>query len=297
VRTEYVPALGRGPFDHIEDPVRYRESFLWTSRHYLYDAFQERAAALGLDVILDGWGGELGPTCWGLDYLVELAAGFRWIALAGELARARRRSGRNPIRLLGGKLLASLNPNTDFRPMVLFTAEFRQECAVRPGVGRRWPNQQRSQKELLRLFRHKHANVQTTWPPPPVPYSYPFVDKRVVEFCIAAPPRLKVRDGYERCLIRDTLDGILPRKIQRRTTKMPFAPDYYVRYNEQLDKAREFVAAIRPADPVRGIVDVERLKSMLVPVDPLVGKSEALISIPGTIYLILFLRQFAEFRS
>jgi hypothetical protein len=44
-------------------------------------------------------------------------------------------------------------------------------------------------------------------------------------------------------------------------------------------------------------VDVERLSRRLAPVDPLREDLDALISIPGTIYLIAFLRQFAEFRQ
>jgi len=77
---------------------------------------------------------------------------------------------------------------------------------------------------------------------------------------------------------------------------MPFAPDYFVRYNAQLPKARDFVAAIGARDPVRTIVDIDRLAKLLTPVDPVQGKWEALVSIPGTIYLIAFLRQFSEFR-
>jgi hypothetical protein len=60
--------------------------------------------------------------------------------------------------------------------------------------------------------------------------------------------------------------------------------------------ALEFVAAIRPNDPVRGIVDVERLRNMLVPVDTRIKSATARDQIPSTLYLINFLRQFSEFR-
>jgi len=297
IRMEYCTAPGRGPFDHIEDAGFFESSFIRSSRYYLYEAFQEAGAANSLDVILEGVGGELGPTCWGLDYFPELAVRLRWVTLARELARTRAVRGTHPIRLLGARLRRSLFPNRGFRPLLLFNAEFIRDCDARHVLVRHWPNHRRSQLELLWLFRQKHANGNLSWPPPPIPFAYPFIDKRVVEFCIAAPTRLKVRDGYERCLIRAALDKILPSRIQWRTDKKPFAPDYFVRYNEQLPGARDFVAQIRPSDPVRSVVDVERLSRRLAPVDPLREDLDALISIPGTIYLIAFLRQFAEFRQ
>jgi asparagine synthase (glutamine-hydrolysing) len=108
---------------------------------------------------------------------------------------------------------------------------------------------------------------------------------------------MDVREGYQRYPIRAALNGILPPKIQWRTDKIPFSPDYFVRYNAQLGMALEFVAAIRPNDPVRKIVDVEKLRRMLVPVDAAAKPAPARDEIPLTLYLINFLRQFSEFRA
>ena len=110
------------------------------------------------------------------------------------------------------------------------------------------------------------------------------------------PSDLCVRNGYNRYLIRGALDGILPRRVQWRTDKVPFSPDYFVRYNTQLGKAREFVAAIGPKDPVRSVIDVDRLWTMLQPVEPNSRSPIARDVVPGTIYAICFLRQFAEYR-
>jgi asparagine synthase (glutamine-hydrolysing) len=126
--------------------------------------------------------------------------------------------------------------------------------------------------------------------------SYPLLDKRVVEFCLSVPAKYKVRHGYRRYLIRRALNGILPPRIQWRTSKAPFSPDYFFRYNSQLQKAREFVAAVGIGDPIRSVVDINTLDRLLQ--RPLVadGDDAALSLIPATIYLICFLRQFADFR-
>jgi hypothetical protein len=122
------------------------------------------------------------------------------------------------------------------------------------------------------------------------------MDTRVLELCLSLPAELNVEGGYQRLLIRKALAGILPERIQWRTSKAPFSPDYFVRYNAQLGIAQDFVASIGGKDPVRSVVDVEHLKTVLQPVDPIAGSKAALSQIPSTIYAINFLRQFSEFR-
>ena len=148
----------------------------------------------------------------------------------------------------------------------------------------------------MRHWLEKHATRAALTVLRGTRYSQPLRDKRVFEFCVAAPGNLKVRNGYPRYLVRGALDGILPKKIQWRTSKHPFSPDYYFRYNAQLGKARDFVSAIGSSDPVRSIVDVERLGQLLQPAAPMAGSPEARDIVPQSIYLICFLRQFAEYR-
>jgi asparagine synthase (glutamine-hydrolysing) len=296
LRMEYIMAPGRGPFDFIEESWRSEITPLQTSRHFMYEAFDDAAAANGCDLILDGEGGELGPTCWGDGYYAQLAAGFRWITLASELLKRRAVSGRSPVRALGRDLMSVL-PRRVRRdvPIVLLANEFKDRRARTPTRALRWPSQRRTQLDLLRIWLRKHAVWAATSTSRRTRYAQPLRDKRVFEFCVAAPGSMKIRNGYPRYLVRGAMEGILPKKIQWRTDKLPFSPDYYLRYNAQLGKAREFVAAIRRNDPVRSVVDVERLGELVQPVDPAVGGAQSRDLVPGSIYLICFLRQFAEF--
>jgi asparagine synthase (glutamine-hydrolysing) len=298
IRMEYITAPGKGPFDFIEESGRCELTPLQTSRHFMYQAFDDAAAASGCDMILDGAGGEMGPTCWGDGYYVELAAGFRWITLAGELAKRRAVSGRSPVRVLGRDLMNVL-PDRQRReiPIVLLANEFKDHRARTPMRPFRWPSQRRSQLDLMGMWLRKHAVWAATGMQRRARYSQPLRDKRIFEFCVAAPGNLKIRNGYPRYLVRGAMEGILPKKIQWRTDKLPFSPDYYIRYNAQVGKAREFVAAIRGNDPVRSVVDVEQLSQLIQPVNPAVGGARSRDLVPGSIYLICFLRQFAEFRA
>ena len=136
---------------------------------------------------------------------------------------------------------------------------------------------------------------------PGIQRRFPLADIGLLEFCLAAPVHLKFKDGYNRYLIRGGLTGILPSKIQWRTSKEPFSPDYHLRYNRQKSIARNFIQAIKPNDPVREVVNVDNLEQLIQ--SDMVGSygntlanSAGLHLVPSGIYLITFLRQFSEFR-
>jgi len=60
-----------------------------------------------------------------------------------------------------------------------------------------------------------------------VEISYPFLDRRVLDFCLALPPEQRIRGGYSRAIERESLAGFLPTKICHRTSKATSDP--YIR--------------------------------------------------------------------
>ena len=296
VHIEYVTAPGRGPFDFLDTPHRFYASPMLSSTVYLYQECDRIARSLGARVVLGGEGGELGVSAWSERYYIELAFGFRWFTLGRELVKLRSVRSVSPIRFFGGELLRVLSPPRRREPYALLTPEFLREFQTR----RRWsinsPNQRRHHAELLRLWLGKHANGRGQTAFDLLPHSFPLLDKRVLEFCLSLPASLNVQDGYQRYMVRKAMEGVLPKRIQWRTGKTPFSPDYFVRFNSQLGMARDFVASIGKSDPVRSVVDVGLLARLLHPVDPLTGSQDARSRIPITIYTINFLRQFAEFQ-
>lgn len=298
VRIKYVTPTG-GPFDWIGDPARFETAFLRSSRGYVYDALESAAIAANANILLEGDGGEFGATNWGAPYFAELAVTGRWPSLVREMRALGRVEGSSPIRELMAQLGNFAAPYRHFRPQVLLRDDFVRSTAgssqmVRRGF--RLPNQRYQQRTELRGWLARTATRVSLFDSSRIHHSYPLLDKRVLEFCLALPGRYKVKDGYRRYLIRKTLDGILPRRIQWRTSKTPFSPDYYARYNSQLPRARQFMAEIGTGDPIRSVVDVGALNRLLQ--RPFVAGADfaALALIPTTIYMICFLRQFPEFR-
>ena len=54
----------------------------------------------------------------------------------------------------------------------------------------------------------------------------PFFDRRLVEFCLAIPPRLKLSQGRTRYIFRYAMEGVLPKEIQWRSTKANFMVNF-----------------------------------------------------------------------
>jgi asparagine synthase (glutamine-hydrolysing) len=302
VQIHYISAPGRGPFDSIENTAEFAVTPVRTSRFYLYDAFEDVAAAQNAQVVLKGSVGEFGPSAWAARYYVAQALRLRWVWLFRELRALRSVRKIPPVRYLASHLRKLLPVPLSGKPApsALFTRSFCDEWAPRrrlSGGSRRFDHGL-YQIDLIRASLRTHAHPQGWTNHGRVRTSRPWLDKRVLEFCLAVPPEMNVRGGYQRYLIRKALDGTLPKRIQWRTDKTPFSPDYDARYNSQLGKAREFVAAIGSKDPVRAVIDIDRLGSLLLqPVGPTgSGHRIARDVVPSNIYAICFLRQFAEFR-
>lgn len=54
----------------------------------------------------------------------------------------------------------------------------------------------------------------------------PFMDYRLVEFAFRLPRDLKLRDGYNKFILRQAMKGLLPERIVEQRTKLPFQAPY-----------------------------------------------------------------------
>lgn len=55
---------------------------------------------------------------------------------------------------------------------------------------------------------------------------HPFMDKRLIEFCLALPPEQKLNQGWSRFILRQALDSILPEAVQWRGGKTDMTPNF-----------------------------------------------------------------------
>jgi asparagine synthase (glutamine-hydrolysing) len=324
VKINYVTAPDKAPFDDLNDLFARYDSPVLTSRHYLYQAFKDAAADLGSHSILDGSGGELGATFHGDGCYAELFSNFRWRTLRRELILRKKLTGESLRYNFRANVINPLIPDflvklkkMDFQNEIspnavnVLTPEFVADSITnalpelkesRHLKNRVSPDHRINQHRNLLLVQRRAARMVGEFGNRAVEIKFPLMDKRLLEFCLAAPVDLKVRDGYNRYLVRAGLDKILPPAIQWRNSKEAFSPDYLRRYNRQRKQVIEFLAEIKKSDPVREIVDVERIKEwILLPVEDAAKNTHAAKIardyVPQAVYLIHFLRRFAEFRN
>lgn len=67
-------------------------------------------------------------------------------------------------------------------------------------------------------------------------YTYPLLDRRIVEFLVQVPVAHFYAGGLKRGLIRKAMLGILPEKIRLRMNKLPYSPADELIYNRDLSK-------------------------------------------------------------
>jgi asparagine synthase (glutamine-hydrolysing) len=55
---------------------------------------------------------------------------------------------------------------------------------------------------------------------------YPFLDRRLLEFCLAVPASQKLHRGWNRMIMRRAMKGILPEEIRWRGGKATLTPNF-----------------------------------------------------------------------
>ncbi len=319
INIHYINDSNTGFLDNIDKLQSEHTSAPLTSRHFLYDAFAREANTLGSRTILDGAYGELGPTHHGHGIYAEQLKNLNWLWLWRELNARKELVGESILHNLRYHTLKPFVPNqliykkrgeaellkiskqNIIAPTL--TDELVEKLRFQKNdLSRRFitpsHNHKLNQINVIKAIQHK-GNPRTIFDHGV--YRYPFKDLRIIDFALNTPVEYKIKNGYKRYMVRSGLDGILPKEIQWRNDKKAFSPDYFRKYNTQTGRAKTFLSEIPENDPVRKVVDIEKLKQWLeIPVSNTEKDKNtaniALHYLPQGIYLINFLRRFSEFQ-
>lgn len=205
---------------------------------------RRKAQGRSIRTLLSGWGGDEVVSSGSNGYAAELFWRGRWIRLARLIAARAKQltealgTGRPWRRALGllyrQVLLPSLPatlfqrwPGTRLGPLPGFDPRDPACIALQGQLSPPWQIQRPIGKraEMIRALTAGHLQDRIeTWAAQGaqdgIQYAYPLLDRRLIEFCLGAPPELFVHPSHSRGLFRAAMDGLLPENIRLASVKL-----------------------------------------------------------------------------
>ncbi len=214
--------------DDLDALVRDQEEPFPTTSIYAQWRVMKAAHAAGVTVLLDGQGAdELFGGYAGVEPVATAAAGPRAIVhalrrdpgQAPAIARALA-SGRVPAALARRERVRSASPYAthEVAAAAARLQPARGVVAHGDGLLRRELLHQTTVTSLPHLLRFADRDSMAH----SREVRLPFLDRRVAEFGLSAPPGLLVRDGVRKAVLRDALRGVVPDAILDRRDKVGF---------------------------------------------------------------------------
>lgn len=202
----------------------------------------------GVRVLLDGTDGDT-TISHGIAYLTEMVRNWQWIELYREIKGLSKNFNRTPWRFTRAYCISPLLPT----PIKKIWRMLRERCfhvgrvnhSVNPNFARHiglsdhvQALQEVSSKPFCTEREHHYRQLTQGFIPFILEVSdrdtkafaleirFPFFDKRLVEFCLALPPKQKINKGWTRLIMRRSLANILPIEIQWRGGKSDLSSNF-----------------------------------------------------------------------
>lgn len=289
IQVDYVLAEGITPFDNLEHRFWHLDQPCRDSFHYMEDALYKAARERGVRVLLSGFGGDRFASFSGEGYLGQLLHQGRWPALAQSLQQQSVVREISYWQLLRKEVLKYLRqtflyrlhrrwrsrgsnhllPYSVIHPVFARYIELKDLKQCQETVSRLEPQDKVNAKLLSNLnfgtaLEYK-ANSSSAYR---LECRFPLLDKRIVEFCLAVPAAQYVCNGWERSLMRRSMEGILPPEVQWRTTKGAFTPDFHRRVLSAKPQVFRFLSEIETTNHIWQYIDRIKLEHLLDKVEP-----------------------------
>jgi len=131
-----------------------------------------------------------------------------------------------------------------------------------------------------------------------IEYRYPLIDKRLVEFYLSMPIRLKARNGINRYAIRKAIEEFVPEKIFKRNDKSGTAiPTVFMRLLNDREKIAAIIIRSKSNTKITKYIDIDAYEKWFNKICKRSEKDQAILN-PGAFYnylkLILFIEQNPE---
>lgn len=237
-----------------------------TEMLYFEQQVQTEAAQQDMRVLLSGWGGDEALTFNGRGYFAELFQQGRWWTLYRELKLRSELYGLNLRRPFFEKVILPLLPDSMYSRLEYLMNKTdslaTQSAYIQPQFAKRIQShieQLPHEPQLLRertgirtnqcmLLNHGHlTNRIESWAisgaKNKLVYSYPLLDRRILEFALGIPVDLFFKHGWKRYLFRSATESMLPDKVRwNKTKREPACREQWISARQKSDKTFEEIA-------------------------------------------------------
>jgi len=110
---------------------------------------------------------------------------------------------------------------------------------------------------LQSLLRHEDRNSMAF----SIEARTPFLDYRIVELFMRMPGQLKIRNGWTKPFLRESMENRMPDSVRLRTDKKGFVTPEAIWFNENIDIIRKML--VEGNSPIAVWIDIDLLKSYL----------------------------------
>ncbi|WP_431686937.1 asparagine synthase-related protein [Hahella sp. NBU794] len=237
---------------------------------HVYTTLYAKAQSEGARIVMDGVGGEWGPSWTGEGYLPYLLQQLHWEKLKEAVFSLSQNYSQPPHRVFRNEVLAPLEPrllrhirhqmrgcSVEENRLPLTNRLHEQHSAPPPGAR---PFSKSSLGKRLNIILGGRTPKEWYSPHFHVRNTFPYLDERVLKFCLGLSDEWFIQKGWRRYFIRAAMEKTLPSEIQWRRDKRPFSPNYHRLMQTDALVYESIVQDVSPSDPVRDYIDVERIK-------------------------------------
>lgn len=236
INANFVNGDHVDPFNHINSILWHVEQPFYTPNIALIWNKYNEMNKNGIRVLLAGHGGDQCISL-GQNYFKDLFVNLKWKKLISEISYHSKVINKTKFNIfLQKSFLPTLFDMTPYFSKYYFHRIFAKKDFLNPEFSKRVGN-----KEYVKEFYQNISKANTarkihyhyiTYPIQSllewinsataaflIEPTYPYFDKRLVEFCYGIPDDLKFKFGWNRYIQRKAMENILPKEIQWRNNK------------------------------------------------------------------------------
>lgn len=241
LQPHYLHADQISPLTDFDRALWHQDEPIQAPNMFIHWGLHESAQKHGVRVLLDGLLGD-GTVSYGLGRIAELAGSGRLLALATEVRQLSKFLNSSPPRLLWGLGIKPWIPENARRIWRRLRRRngnsWIEGTIIDPDFARRTDLAERFLPHQIEASRNERSARDEHWrnmTDSVIPYAleavdrvaaassvdarYPYLDRRLLEFCLSLPADQKLEGGWNRIIARRALAGTLPEEVRWRGGK------------------------------------------------------------------------------